>query len=151
VLFIFSLFFLLFPICLFLLILDFRVAKDNVGVVMHSSPVEFYESLNCRGKYVEEMTSEECSKCQMEVTSYTFMTVPFFLDWSKDKMNVMFCVKEAKDIPRAITSLIDNNATNRAFLELKVNDLLSVETNNYPYWDSVYYVAELKSKDDFNR
>ena len=34
-------------------IIDFRVSKDNIGVVMHSSPVEWYESINCRGKYVE--------------------------------------------------------------------------------------------------
>jgi glycerophosphoryl diester phosphodiesterase len=35
---------------------DFRVSSDNVGVVMHSSPLQFYESINCWGQYVEKMT-----------------------------------------------------------------------------------------------
>ena len=34
---------------------DFRVSKDNVGVVVHSSPFEIYESLNCVGRRVENM------------------------------------------------------------------------------------------------
>lgn len=128
---------------------DFRVAKDNIGVVMHSSPVEFYESINCRGKYVEDMTSDECSRCQMEVTQYTFMTVPYFLSWAGDKVNVMFCVKQSKDIPRAITTLLENNASHRAFLEVHVNDLLALEVNDVPHWDEVYYVAEMSDKDQF--
>lgn len=130
---------------------DFRVAKDNIGVVMHSSPVEIYESLTCHGKYVEEMTSEECSKCQMEVTQYTFMTVPDFLAWANDKVNVMFCVKESTDIPRAITTLLENNASHRAFLEVHVNDLLALEANQVPYWDQVYYIAELGQKEDLEK
>lgn len=117
---------------------------------MHSSPVEIYESINCFGKYVEEMTSDECAQCQMEVTDYTFMKVPDFLAWANDKVNVMFCVKESRDIPRAITTLLENNASHRAFLEVHVDDLLNLEKNQVPYWDQVYYVAELKSKNDYD-
>lgn len=87
----------------------------------------------------------------MEITKYTFMTVPEFLAWASEKINVMFCVKEATDIPRAITSLIENNATHRAFLEVHVNDLLQLETNQVPYWDQVYYVAEASGKSDVQR
>ncbi len=36
---------------------------DNIGMVMHSSPIEIYESLDCFKKRVEEMTAEENSKC----------------------------------------------------------------------------------------
>ena len=53
---------------------DFRVSSDNIGVVMHSSPVLFYESFNCYGKKVEEMTAEECTQCQMAYTDYNFTT-----------------------------------------------------------------------------
>ena len=53
---------------------DFRVSADNVGVVMHSSPVLLYESFNCYGKKVEEMTAEECTQCKMAYTDYTFIT-----------------------------------------------------------------------------
>lgn len=131
--------------------IDFRVAKDNIAVVMHSSPVEFYESLNCRGKLVEEMTSEECTTCQMEITSYTFITVPQLLSWADGKINVMFCVKESRDIPRAISSLIEYDATHRAFLEVHLDDLFAQETNQTPGWDEVYYVVELGTTSDMNR
>lgn len=116
-----------------------------------NSPVEIYESINCYGKYVEEMTSDECHKCQMEITDYTFMKVPDFLAWTGDKVNVMFCVKKSTDIPRAITTLIENNATHRAFLEVHVNDLLQLEINQVPHWDEVYYVAEAGGKDDLQK
>jgi glycerophosphoryl diester phosphodiesterase len=127
---------------------DFRVAKDNVGVVMHSSPVEFYESLNCRGKLVEEMTSAECAKCQMEVTQYKFLTVPDFLSWADNKVNVMFCVKKSADIPRAISSLIEYGASHRAFLEVHTDDFLDLEKNQTPHWDEVYYVVEMHTHED---
>lgn len=55
---------------------------------MHSSPIEAYESVNCFGKYVENMTAAECEQCQMEITNYTFISVPTLLDWAEDKVNV---------------------------------------------------------------
>ena len=130
---------------------DFRVSKDNIGVVMHSSPVEIWESLNCYGKQVEEMTAEECTSCQMEITHYHFITVPYMLSWAENKVNVMLCVKESTDIPRAITTLIENDATHRAFLEVHVNDFLALETNGTPQWDQVYYVVECNTHDDIVR
>jgi glycerophosphoryl diester phosphodiesterase len=126
---------------------DFRVSMDNIGMIMHSSPIEFYESLNCRGKYVEKMTAAECEQCKMEITDYTFISAPTLLEWAADKVNVMLCVKESTDIPRAITTLIENNATHRAFLEIGYGELLSLEANNVPYWDQVYYVVELSNSE----
>jgi glycerophosphoryl diester phosphodiesterase len=102
---------------------DFRVSSDNIGVVMHSSPVEWWESYDCWGKKVEEMTVAQCTTCHMEVTSYTFMSVPELLAWSAGKVITMLCVKRPQDIPRAISTIFENNATDRAFLEIKVGDL----------------------------
>jgi glycerophosphoryl diester phosphodiesterase len=130
---------------------DFRVSKDNVGVVMHSSPIEIYESLNCHGMLVENMTAEDCTKCQMALTDYHFITVPQFLSWSNGKVNVMLCVKESTDIQRAITTVVENDATHRAFLELHVDELITVEQQNYTSWQDVYYIAEIKSLQDFTR
>jgi hypothetical protein len=118
---------------------------------LSGSPVEFYESINCRGKYVEDMTAEECSQCQMEITQYTFNTVPGLLAWAEDKVNVMFCVKRSQDIPRAITSLLENNAEHRAFLEVHVGDYLALMMNNVPQWDEVYYVVEMYNHNDLQR
>lgn len=110
--------------------------------------MEIYESLNCRGKYVENMTSEECTQCQMEVTDYHFITVPYLLSWAEDKVNVMLCVKETTDIPRAITTLLENNAAHRAFLELDYSKILQLEIDQVPHWDEVYYVSHVHSKDE---
>lgn len=130
---------------------DFRVAKDNIGVVMHSSPVEIYESFNCYGKYVEQMTSSECSKCQMALTSNHFLTVPELLTWADGRINVMLCVKETTDIPRAISTLIENNASHRAFLEVGVDEILDVVISDLPGWTDVYFVVILRNEQDINR
>lgn len=100
---------------------------------------------------MEEMTAEECTQCQMEITQYKFISVPQLLSWAEDKVNVMFCVKRSQDIPRAITSLLDNNAAHRSFLEVHTDDFLSLEVNNIPYWDQVYYVVEMYSHDELQR
>lgn len=97
------------------------------------------------------MTVDECTKCQMEITQYSFMSVPQLLSWADDKVNVMFCVKRSQDIPRAITTLLENNAAHRAFLEVHAGDFLNLEANQVPSWDQVYYVVEMYSKDDFQR
>jgi hypothetical protein len=123
-----------------------------VGMVMHSSPIEVYESLNCFGKKVEEQTAAENEQCKMLLTEYTFISVPYLLEWAADKVNVMLCVKQAStDLPRAISTLIENNATQRAFLELKLGDFIQYVANNTPNlpgWDQVYFVVEIYSTSD---
>lgn len=131
---------------------DFRVSSDNIGVVMHSSPVEIYESLNCFNKRVEEMTAEECQQCKMALTNYTFITVPDFLSWANGNVNVMLCVKRDEDIPRAITTLAENNASSRAFLEVGLGSFLSISdpasASYAPGWDKTYFVIELSHTSD---
>jgi glycerophosphoryl diester phosphodiesterase len=132
---------------------DFRVAQDDVGVVAHSSPIlcaascscaeifrnlsrRYYESPQCMGKRIENMTSTQVTECHLTVTSQTYITVllprlqkrnpvvkyvqvPHLLQWAQGKSIVMLCVKESRDIARAITTIIENNATDRTFLELR--------------------------------
>eukprot|EP01036_Dinobryon_divergens_P023177 gene23177-31497_t len=129
---------------------DFRVSKDNIGVVMHSSPVEWFESPNCKGKYVEKMTAEECQQCKMAISDYNFTTVPKFLAWAEDKVNVMLCVKVSSDIPRAISTLVENNATHRAYLEIHINDLLNLEVTAVPDWQNVYYTVHVSNAADIS-
>ena len=129
---------------------DFRVSKDNIGMVMHSSPIEVYESLNCWNKLVEEMTAEECGQCEMINKDYRFISVPDMLAWADGKVNVMYCVKDDKDIPRAISSLIEYNATHRAFLELHVGPYLTTVNANIPGWDEVYWVIEVSNTADID-
>jgi len=128
---------------------DFRVSSDNFGVVMHSSPIQWYESPTCWGKRVENMTAAECTSCTMALTSYTFISVPELLKWSHQKVIVMLCVKRSEDIARAISTLIENGATDRAFLEVRVRDLPIVA--NVSGWDKVYYLAEGGSAADIDK
>lgn len=85
----------------------------------------------------------------MALTSYTFMSVPDLLKWSaekvlalwnnfsiSEKVITMLCVKRPQDIPRAISTLIENNATDRAFLEIKIGDLQRIK--NASNWDKVW-------------
>lgn len=122
---------------------DFRVSSDNVGVIMHSSPVEFYESLDCVGKLVENMTVAQCTSCKMALTNYTFLSLPELLSWSRGNVIVMLCVKRNEDIARAISSVVELSATDRVFLEIGVDALIEyVWKAKPPGWESVYYVAE---------
>ena len=97
------------------------------------------------------MTAAEASACHMVYTNYTFSTVPDVLSWADNTINFMFCVKETAHIPRAITTLIENNATHRAFLEISVTEVLDIATQNAEGWESVYYVINLDSPNDLNR
>lgn len=130
---------------------DFRVSSDNIGMVMHSSPIEIYESFDCFHKKVEEQTAAENAACHMLNTTNTFQPVPDMLKWSNGKVNFMFCVKESTDIPRAITTLIENDATHRAFLEIGVSDMLNTASANTEGWVEVYFIIEVHNTDDFNR
>ena len=64
---------------------------------------------------------------------------------AEDKVNVMLCVKVATDIPRAISTLVENNATHRAFLEIHINDLLNLEATAVPDWQNVYYTVHVSN------
>lgn len=130
---------------------DFRVSSDNIAMIMHSSPVEIYESFDCFNWKVEEHTSAENAQCHMLNTTYTFQPVPDILKWADDRINFMFCVKETTDIPRAITTLIENEATHRAFLEISVTDIINTAAANTVGWADVYYIIEVHNVDDFNR
>ncbi len=130
---------------------DFRVSLDNIGMVMHSSPIEVYESLNCARKYVEKMSAAECQQCQMALTNYTFTSVPNLLSWAENKINVMFCVKRNADIPRAISTLIENNATHRAFLEIGLSSFLDLAISTPTGWEKVFYVVEISTTEDVSR
>jgi hypothetical protein len=66
------------------------------------------------------MTSTQVTQCHLTVTSQTYITVPHLLEWARGRSIVMLCVKEPRDIARAITTIIENNATDRTFLELRL-------------------------------
>ncbi len=54
---------------------DYRVSEDGHGVVVHSSPFAWYESLDCRGKRCEQMTAEAVTQCDMYLTRWKARSV----------------------------------------------------------------------------
>lgn len=127
---------------------DFRVNGDDVGMVMHSSPIEWYESPECHGDVVENMSTTECEACKMATSNYTFISAPDLLNWAKAVINVMFCIKEESDLPRAIQTLINENATHRSFLEVHSSVIIRAAQNNIPGWEKVYYIVEISNSEE---
>lgn len=121
---------------------------EIVGMVMHSSPIEWYESPECHGDIVENMSTSECEECKMAISNYTFISASELLQWSKSMINVMFCIKEESDLSIAIETVIQENATSRVFLEVGSGVLTRAALNNIPNWEKVYYIVEISSSEE---
>ena len=65
------------------------MTKDNHGVITHSSPIEFWESLACVGQKIEDMTLAQVTSCQMALTNYTFISAAELLAYANNKAIVM--------------------------------------------------------------
>jgi len=129
---------------------DFRVSVDNVGMVTHSSPIEVYESPRCAGKRIENLTAAEISRCPMALTNYTFQRWDTMLAWAEQRVIFMLCVKRSQDLPRAISTILEAGAQDRAFLEISLGDLVSL-VPRIPGWDRVYYLVQAGSMEEVLR
>ena len=69
---------------------------------------------------------------------------------AENKVNVMLCVKVPNDIPRAISTLVENGATHRAYLEIHIKDLLNLEATAVPDWDVVYYTVHVSTAEEIS-
>jgi glycerophosphoryl diester phosphodiesterase len=120
---------------------DYRVSKDGFGMVVHSSPFQWYESLNCRGDRVEQMSAFEVShKCDMYFTSWKFLNVSDLLAYTNNKMMTMFDVKNSPaDLPHAMNTLLSHGAENRTFLEVSPQDILSIV--HLPHFRSISFLV----------
>lgn len=129
---------------------DYRVSKDGVGVVVHSSPFEWYETLNCKGKRCEDMLASEITgTCKMALTNYHFQKVLDLLAWADGKVIIMLCIKNSNDLAHAIQTIITAGAQDRAFLEVGVSDMINV-IPKIPEWQQVFYMVDARSQDDLN-
>ncbi len=104
--------------------IDVRVTKDNVPVVAHSSPFEAWESLDCYGRKVEDMTAADFEKCHFSSkSSEAYQRLDTMLAYAKGKMTVQLCVKDAKDYARTIAQVLTSNAEDFVYLEVSTADL----------------------------
>jgi hypothetical protein len=104
--------------------IDVRVTADDVPVIAHSSPIEYYESLDCAGRRIEEMTAAEVTACH-RLPSFTerFQRLDDVLDYARGKMVVQLCVKLSTDIQRTISAIHELAAEDFAFIELGTGDM----------------------------
>lgn len=127
---------------------DVHVTKDNIAVVAHSSPILFYESMDCADKKIEEMTADEVTKCHLFPSDIaTFQRLDTVLKWARGKVVIMLTVKESKDFARAIQTVIENNALDYVLLETGMGDLQQA-IPQAPNWQKAWYNASVDSAED---
>jgi len=125
--------------------IDVRVTRDDVPVIAHSSPIEIWESLDCSGRRIEEMTADEVTAChRVPSTSETFQRLDDVLEYLRGKMVVQLCVKEERDYGRTIEQILAQDAADFAFIELSTADLQNI-VPTLPGNESVYYLVNVGS------
>ncbi len=129
---------------------DVHVTKDNVAVVAHSSPIETWESTECAGKLIQEMTADEVTACHLFPSdTETYQRLDTVLDWAHGKVILMLTVKEPVDFPRAIQTVIEHNAVDRVFLETSVTNLQGAVTEATD-WQNSWYNASVDTEADID-
>lgn len=129
---------------------DLRVTADNVAVITHSSPIQIYESTDCAGKYIEQMTAAQVTSCHMLGTQEKFQRVDSLLKWARGRTVVMLDVKVPSDLPRAIAVGVENGAQDDLFLEVHSGDFLGIVVGA-PGWEQLHYLVWLDSPADAQR
>lgn len=125
--------------------IDVRVTKDNVPVLAHSSPIKFYESLDCYNKKIEEMTAAQVTKCnRVPSTSETFQRLDDVLNRLRGKLVVQLTVKRAADYARTIAEVLALDAQDFAFFEIDTAELRDL-VPTLPGGDQVYYMINIRS------
>jgi glycerophosphoryl diester phosphodiesterase len=125
--------------------IDVRVTADDVPVIAHSSPIEFYESLDCGGRRIEEMTADQVTAChRLPSLTERFQRLDEVLGYLRDKMVVQLCVKRSTDIQRTISEIHAQAAEDFAFIELDPGDLESL-VPTLTGADTVWYLVNIGS------
>lgn len=123
--------------------LDVRVTADGVAVVAHSSPIEFYESLDCSGRKIEEMTAAEVTACHLAPSlTQTFQRLDEVLDWAAGKLILELDVKRTEDLGPAMFTVLASHAEERVFLLVSVGEMES-EIPGLPHWVLYHYMVNI--------
>ncbi len=127
---------------------DVLVTKDNVPVVAHSSPILLWESPECAGQKIEEMTADEVTACHLVMSdTETYQRLDDVIDWAEGKLVLMLTVKSDSAFPRAIQAILQHDAADRIFVEVYLGTLQSV-IPGVPDHDKVRYNVQISGYDD---
>lgn len=121
--------------------IDVRFTKDNVGVISHSSPIQLYESVDCNGKKIEEMTAAEVTSCHRVPGSETFQKLDDVLDTLRGQLAIQLCVKVNTEFGKTIQAVLAKNAQDYAFIEANSGDFPAIVTQ--PNYAQLYYVVNV--------
>ena len=125
--------------------IDVRVTKDNVPVISHSSPIEYWESLDCGGKRIEEMTVDQVTSChRLPSLTEIFQRLDDVLNYLRGKMMAQLTVKRSEDYARTIEEVHALGAEDYAFLEISTSELQN-QIPTIPGADTIYYLIEVGS------
>ena len=125
--------------------IDVRVTADDVPVIAHSSPIEYFESLDCAGRRIEELTADEVTRChRLPSLTERFQRLDDVLNYLRDKLAVQLCVKRAVDLQRTVDEIHAQAAEDFAFIELDPGDLASL-IPTLTGADTVWYLVNLAS------
>ncbi len=128
---------------------DFLVTKDNVAVVAHSSPIEFWESKECEGQKIEEMTAAQVTACHLfdlpeDLTpTQTYQRVDDVIEWARGKTTLMLTVKDSSAFAPAIALILAKKAEQFVHIETHFGNLALIQT--LPNWAKVRYTVQIGS------
>ena len=126
---------------------DFLVTKDNVAIVAHSSPIEFWESKECEGQKIEEMTAAQVTACHLfdlpeDLTpTQTYQRVDDVIEWARGKTTLMLTVKDPTAFAPAIALILAKKAEQFVHIETHFGDLALIQT--LPNWAKVRYTVQI--------
>lgn len=125
--------------------IDVRITSDGVPVISHSSPIEVYESLDCSGQKIEEMTAAEVTSChRFPSSTETFQRLEDVLEYLRGKMVAQLTVKRSVDYAATIAHVLAQGAENFAFFEVSTGELQN-QIPTISGGDQVYYLINVAS------
>jgi hypothetical protein len=127
--------------------IDGRITSDGVVVLSHSSPIEYFESLDCAGKKIEEMTVADVQSCHRLASQETYQRLDDVLNAFRGKLVVQICVKRKEDTAGIAKAVLDLDAEDFAFLELNAADIPEV-VPSIPNGDKLWYLAQVNQPSD---
>lgn len=127
---------------------DIRVTQDGVPVLAHSSPIELYESVECAGRRIEQMTADEVTECNLAPSlTETFQRLDDVLQWARGKVIIELDVKEAGDLARTIEVTRALGAQDGSFVMVSTEEMaLTIPT--IPGWQELSYMVRMRSVAD---
>lgn len=92
-----------------------RLTADHVPVLAHSSPIEWWESLNCMGDRIEQMTAAQVTRCRLFPSGQRFQRLDDALTWANGKVIFELDPKVSAEVPEIVNYVLARGAADRAF------------------------------------